>query len=343
MDTPVATIYCLDRPNALRARRLGQVSEESCGPLKVDRLTVDLLQPQFGLTEDMYNLLSDNIDIVIHAAYPIDFNLTLSSFDLSLRAIVSICDWSLQCRKRPRLVFIPSISSVVNYASDSSQAPVVPEELVEDYNAAAPMGYGESKRIAENILGEAATQSGVPISILRVGQIAGSTQITDVAWPEKEWFLGLVKTCRNLKMVPEGLPNVEWIPVDYVARIIWELTLADMQEDGLRVYNTVNPHPTSWSGLVPSVVAMCGPDTRVVSLHQWLGQLERTSAPNEEDLQERPAHKILGLFNNLSHLGHSEGTGYATRRLLEASANARGLEAVGHRWMETWGKQWGLL
>ena len=205
------------------------------------------------------------------------------------------------------------------------------------------MGCGESKLIAENILGKAATQSGVPTSILRIGQIAGSTQVTDAAWPEKEWFPGSVKTCRSLYMVPEGLPSVEWIPVNFVARIVWELALADMQDDGLKVYNVVNPHSTSWSGLVPSVIAMCGPRTRVVSLHEWLGQLERTIAPKEEDLRERPAHKILDFLTNLSHLNHSEGAGYAATRLLEASATVRELEAVGSRWMETWGKQWGFV
>ena len=47
-DTSVAAIYCLDRPNPLRAGRLGQVSEESRGSLKVYRLTVDLLYPNSG-------------------------------------------------------------------------------------------------------------------------------------------------------------------------------------------------------------------------------------------------------------------------------------------------------
>ncbi|KAM0798210.1 hypothetical protein BDR22DRAFT_823561 [Usnea florida] len=342
-STPLATIYCLDRPNSPRAERLGQVSEESRGSLKVYHLTVDLLLPHFGLPEDMYNLLGSNVNIFIHAAYPVDFNLSLSSFDLSLRAIVSICHWSLSCQKRPRIIFISSVSSVVNYPSDSTErAPVVPEELVEDYTSAAPMGYGQSKLIAENILGKAASQSGVRTSILRVGQIAGSTQIEDAAWPEREWFPSLVKTCRSLKMVPDGLPTVDWIPIDLAAKIVLELALADSEDDGLKVYNVINPRPTSWSTLVPSVLTMCGPHSLVVSLHEWLGELDQTTAPSEEDFRERPAHKLLDFFTYLSQLNNSEGVGYATTRLKEVSASARGLEAVGSRWMETWGQQWGF-
>lgn len=66
--------------------------------------------------------------------------------------------------------------------------------------------------------------------------------------------------------MPEGLPSMQWLSLDCVARIILELALADMQDDRLKVYNVVNPHLTSWFTLLSSVVAMCGPDTRVVLL-----------------------------------------------------------------------------
>jgi nucleoside-diphosphate-sugar epimerase len=48
---------------------------------------------------------------------------------------------------------------------------------MDDYSVAQDFGYGESKHVSERILQIAKARSGVPASVLRVGQVAGPTTI----------------------------------------------------------------------------------------------------------------------------------------------------------------------
>ena len=110
------------------------------------------------------------------------------------------------------------------------------------------MGYGESKHVAERILAAAHARSGVPISVLRVGQIAGSTLRAIASWPAQEWAPALVQTSKALRVVPGGggvLPPVDWIPVNKVAAIVVEILLADHRGSGSGTgfYNLVHPRP----------------------------------------------------------------------------------------------------
>jgi thioester reductase-like protein len=73
----------------------------------------------------------------------------------------------------------------------------VPEEVISDF-ATAAMGYGQSKLVAENLLAEAASTMGVPVMIVRVGQIAGPVgsrndngdwaAAKQGMWKRNEWF-----------------------------------------------------------------------------------------------------------------------------------------------------------
>jgi thioester reductase-like protein len=110
---------------------------------------------------------------------------------------------------------------------DKAEIPSVPETFLYDYEAAADMGYGKSKKISERILDNANKQSGVPVSILRVGQIAGSTTLSDPAWPSQEWLPSMIKTSKSLKRLPANLPVIDWIPVDKLATIIIETIHSD--------------------------------------------------------------------------------------------------------------------
>lgn len=108
------------------------------------------------------------------------------------------------------------------------------------------MGYGESKLVAELILGKASEKCGVPISIMRIGQIAGSTDASDPSWAIQEWVPALVKTSKSLNLVPNNLPSIDWIPIDQLAIVIVELMQHGLNTFELLVYNLVNPHRSPW-------------------------------------------------------------------------------------------------
>ena len=86
----------------------------------------------------------------------------------------------------------------------------VEDEIIDDYSAAAPMGYAESKYVAERIVANAANAFGLAarFAVLRVGQISGPSDgkiiikngmsetremaplpsVKVLRWNKREWF-----------------------------------------------------------------------------------------------------------------------------------------------------------
>ena len=155
---------------------------------KVHYFAAKLTHPHLGIYDPAFSELTGQIDVVIHNAWKVDFNQTLESFENDhIRGTRALVDWSNTSPKRPRILFISSISAVSNWTETGQSSPV-PETIVPSLDAPAHMGYGESKYVAEHILGAASKQSGTPISILRVGQIAGSTEQSDPEWVHLSGF-----------------------------------------------------------------------------------------------------------------------------------------------------------
>ena len=119
--------------------------------------------------------------------------------------------------KCPRIVFISSNIAASNFGQEANGnvSKIVPEDIVHDLSAASEIGYGQSKLVAERILEKAASEFEVPVSILRISQIAGSSEVQEKPWSRREWFPAMLETCRSLGKLLQDLPiKVDWIPVD---------------------------------------------------------------------------------------------------------------------------------
>ena len=92
----------------------------------------------------------------------------------------------------------------------------------------------------------------MPVTILRVGQIAGPVEEArgSPVWKRSEWLPALLLTSKNIGALPDMLPAVDWIPVDQLSHIILEIANRDAKTTGFAVYNLVNPHPQSWRELI---------------------------------------------------------------------------------------------
>jgi len=80
----------------------------------------------------------------------------------------------------------------------------VPEEPLPDPTLIGPGGYGEAKYVCERVLDEAARKSGAPVTVIRSGQIAGSS--VDGYWAPTEYMPTMFKSSKILGKVPDKLP-----------------------------------------------------------------------------------------------------------------------------------------
>lgn len=89
-------------------------------------------------------------ELIIHNAWRLDFNLSLSSFESHIKGTRNLVDVALASPTpgRTRILFTSSVSAVGQL---SSPAGGILEEPCLDPNASLGNGYGESKFVAERV------------------------------------------------------------------------------------------------------------------------------------------------------------------------------------------------
>lgn len=88
------------------------------------------------------------------------------------------------------VLFVSSVASLGGWKGSEA----IPETPIHDLSVAANMGYGQSKLIAENLLGKAAEISGVRSAVCRAGIVAGPIERELGLWNTSE-YIPSVSTC----------------------------------------------------------------------------------------------------------------------------------------------------
>ena len=216
-DPDVVKIYCFNRVQKSaesqqeRQSRSFQKAGISIAPSawsKIQLLEAVPQQPQFGLDRETYESLK-RVSHIIHNAWPMDFNRTLSSFDAQFQYLTTIIQLAHHTNSnRPvRLLFTSSIAAVANYNTDSSEIALVPETPMDDPAVTAPFGYPEAKWVCERILQRAGEKYPTKLEpmIVRVGQLTGSTN--GKGWATTEHLPSLFKSSVTLGALPD-IPGV---------------------------------------------------------------------------------------------------------------------------------------
>lgn len=318
-------IYCLNRsPQSLQVKRnLARSLPIEFPTSKVTFLTCDLSTPNLGLPYDLYEKLLQTVTLIIHNAWPVNFNLSLPSFKPHIQGLVNLIELaSSRVDKNVRLLFISSIASVMHYQSPSS---MTLEAVIEDDTAPGTHGYAESKYISELLLNYAGEKLGVDVAFARVGQIAGAVN-SKGCWIRDEWFPSLVISSLLLGVFPRYLGPmmgvIDWIPVDLLAGIVTELALGQWSEDNeipsveedadvswladssppmsspsvpprkVQVFHPLNPHATTWDVVCPIFIdtlsKITGKDLETMDSDVWLEKVQndmeiRTGKALEEE------------------------------------------------------------
>ena len=365
----VHSIYCLNRSTDAERRQLDSHSAKGLSTAwNSDRVTFlqsQVSKPNLGLTPQTYQTLLANVTHILHNAWPVDFNLPLSSFAPHLLGVRHFIDFCARSPLAPSVFFVSSISAAMDAPSP------VPERILTSFADAAPMAYAQSKHLAERLLDAANRTCGIKSAICRVGQVAGPVlrEHQSGMWNKQEWLPSLIASSKFLGRIPETLgPNelVDWIPVDLLSKIVIELLLpkdcatpptpnrhhVKAEEPPPpppppppptpTVYHAVNPHTTPWSELLPAILASIHdqPPPEPVTLRDWVAALATSAVEHEEHVDRNPAVKLLGFFEQLASGEGNDAVRFETAETVGASKALGSLEAVKAEWMVGWMRQW---
>ncbi|KAF2256018.1 acetyl-CoA synthetase-like protein [Trematosphaeria pertusa] len=301
----VASIVCLNRGSDA-GDRTAKALESAGFPTNehfkdVKFLAADLGSANLGLSERDFNLLSSEVDTIVYNSWNPNFSLPLPSFEKPfLSGLRHIIDWSRHSPKRPRITFISSIAAVGNWSKVFPKEPEIPEAPIEDGNVAMHMGYGESKGIAERVLQIAHRECGIPVNIIRIGQIGGTITSSGSTWPAQGWLLGIIRTSKALGVLPTHVSPVDWIPVDALAMQISDTVANADSTSGYHIFNLVHPEVAAWGMFLDTLRSRFGVDGQRISLPQWLDRLDEKA---QADATEQKKYAALKYSDFLRSMG----------------------------------------
>ncbi|KAF7309227.1 Acetyl-CoA synthetase-like protein [Mycena kentingensis (nom. inval.)] len=250
-------------------------------------LDIALGEPNLGLADSVYDELRKELTHIVHCAWMVNFNLILDSFEEQLTGLRGLLDLALSStRAAPASVtFISSVGTVAGWKDGP-----VPEEPV-SLEFCLDQGYAQSKYVAERMLEKVvAERPGLACTVVRSGQIAGAEGTG--AWPRNEFIPTLMRSCKELKIVPGGLQDVRWLPVN----------------SPFTFYNLENPVSLPWREVAEVLSAKY--DAPIVLATEWL-----------QRVRERPelhANKLLSFFEE-----------YVAAEAFPALSVVKGQEAAG--------------
>jgi thioester reductase-like protein len=159
--------------STLASKKLGTFTEEESG--KIICLPADLSKADFGLDNDTLRDIMDALTVVVHAAWAVNFNLGVRSFESHhIKGTYNLLNVCLSTRTvdPARLYFCSSASA----AAGTPLPATIAETYIADFANAQDMGYARSKLVTEHVVKAAAEKTGMCARVLRVGQIVGDTE-----------------------------------------------------------------------------------------------------------------------------------------------------------------------
>jgi len=303
-DPDVRRVHCLLRADtdATAHQRVSQsLNDRGLTPIteKIACVSSKLEDGDLGLSPEAKEFLRNNPPThIIHAAWAVNFALRLDSFESQIVSTANLLNFAAE--SGAHFTFVSSTAAV----TESSVSPI-PETLSHDPADASPLGYSQSKWVAEHVCAAAvrkALQSSdlggavgdCPVSVVRVGQLCSNAE---GIWNMSEAYPLMLSTARITGCLPR-LENevLSWLRVEVAAQAVIEASVAQRGQDTDAVLHILNPNETpTWTQLLDWIQEENSSQSAEIDLvapEQWLSRLEEALLQHPD----HPSQALLGLW-----------------------------------------------
>lgn len=372
-DNSITQVYCLTRRDNPKGAILDTLAQKGFSNVPESKLqnivglNSSIDKPNLGIEDGVLKRMRESVFLIIHTAWPVHFNLPLSSFEPHIKGVHNLLQFSLSVNlPSPAVTFF---CSSVSTAFGDAAPDEIPETPLVNLHSALEQGYGRSKLVGEHLVSRAVRQAGARAYSLRIGQISGHS--TKGLWNDSEAPPLMIRSALTLKALPELDAECSWFPVDKLADTIVELaekcgtvtppssprSVSDASDCSARahdddddnddntIYNLISPRTFPWSTLL-TTLQQTGFDFAHVPLTTWLQNLRDSEARGEE--QVNPAVKLTAHYENMYALGGKqvEQKKFRTDKAQRDSATLREgrlciiedgiLECYARDWLQRW-------
>ncbi|KAF8649496.1 hypothetical protein AX16_005765 [Volvariella volvacea WC 439] len=313
---------------------------------KVVYIESDTTKEKLGLGVGLYEELRNSINVIIHNAWRLDFNLSLPSYEPNIRGTRNLIDLALTGANNSSLRFMFTSSIASGQGWDKTKGPF-PEESVEDASVAVGPGYGAAKYICERLL----VKSSLQFCSLRIGQLTGA--YPNGAWATTDWVPILVKSSIHLGALPLCPGLISWLPMNAVAAGIRDIVFSKGEPP--KAINVVHPYPIKWNDAIWFIndalveQGIIKEHLRTIAFPHWVNRLEeRAISATDEVFESVPAIKLKDFYKSFADTKYAypdkeESGGFATFETKKAQAASPAINDLkrleredAERWINYW-------
>ncbi|KAG8701413.1 hypothetical protein FRC08_004091 [Ceratobasidium sp. 394] len=315
----IERVWALNRKSSRDGRSLRQRQQDAFLDKQLDAILLDtpklvllegdIAAEKLGLPSDIYEEIKSTSSLIVHNAWQVNFNLSLQSFEPSIRGTRNLIDLALASKYRPRFLFASSISA----AGLGTPGGCLKKGPVEISDAATSIGYGQSKFVAEKLLDSART-SGLEACIIRLGQLTGDSNAG--AWSPSDWVPSIIASSVSAGYLPDAVGTVSWMPLDTAAQAIIEISF-DRKAILPPTVQCSHPHPVQWSQIMAmfsdTLQSRTDKTLLIVSLREWNEHIKRLISASEESegnlFKQFPTAKIQSTIDQMVRADENLRTG----------------------------------
>ncbi len=285
-----ADIYCLVRAETLESgKKKIQNSLDSyllwaeSFNSRIIPVLGDLSQPLLGLSEEQFQKMASQLDVIYHNGAFVNFTYPYSALKAAnVLGTQDVLRLASQIKIKP-VHFISTISVV--YPKNPEVKVVREQDSLDDAKMPSD-GYAQSKWVAEKLV-TIARQRGLPICIYRPGRISGHSK-TGACNPGDHTYR-MIKGCIQLGSIPNQDIKLNLSPVDYVSKAI--VSLSNQKESIGKEFHLVNPQPLPLKEMA-NYIRSLGYPIELVAYDQWRAQLINTG-----DSPENALYPLISIFS----------------------------------------------
>ncbi len=231
----------------------------------------DLTKPKFGLSDDQFEQVAQQIDVIYHSGAQVNLVYPYSALKATnVGGTHEILRLAAHHTVKP----VHYISTLGVFPHPFPNEPIAEDTPLPPFESLT-VGYAQSKWVAEKLIAVAHSR-GIPCSIYRPGRISGHSQ-TGV-WNTEDFACRMLKGCIEMGIAPQQHITTEnWAPVDYVSRAIVHLSQKPASRG--QVFHIVNQHPLDWKQLL-AWLGTVGYPLKTLSYERWRNHFCDRAAEN---------------------------------------------------------------
>ena len=250
----------------------------------------DLSKPKLGLSSEVWYMLENTVDVIIHNGAHVHWIYTYTSLKptnvLSTLACLALCSIG-----RPKhLTFISSTAVLDTDHYASLATPILESDPLDGSRKGLSTGYAQSKYVSEYLVREAGRR-GLRGSIIRPGYLTGNP--TGGVCQTDDFLIRFLKGSIQLSSRPDlGTNTINLVPVSHCANIVVASSLhPPLQQDVAVVH--VTPTPQLPFNTFLGTLQKYNYTAPLIPYPQWRSALEEYVSSTST----RETHALLPLFD----------------------------------------------